>query len=210
MAAPGQAESPRQGNRRGEVMRAAAALIAAKGYEATSMRDIAAAVGMLPGSLYYHFPSKEELFLAVHAEAVARLRDAVEQAAASRRDPWDRLEAALVAHLEMLLGTSNLVAIVAPDAPAELGEAGRRLVEQRDAYERVFRDLVAALALPDGIDRGVFRLLLLGAVNWAPKWFRDGDGRLTPAAIARQLVAMLRDPMRTAADNARPDKRSRS
>ncbi|MFX5956923.1 helix-turn-helix domain-containing protein, partial [Acinetobacter baumannii] len=71
------------GKRRQVLIGEAARLFAGKGYETTSMRDIAAAVGILPGSLYHHFPSKEELFVAVYSFAVAQTLDVVTRAIAS-------------------------------------------------------------------------------------------------------------------------------
>ncbi len=61
---------PRSDNRQPELLDAAAALFAQRGYAATSMRDIALAVKMLPGSMYYHFASKEELLVAVYEAGV--------------------------------------------------------------------------------------------------------------------------------------------
>jgi len=68
IAAPTTTRRPgaRAHNRRGEILDAAARLFARQGFHAASMREIAAAAGMLPGSLYYHFPSKDELLLAVY------------------------------------------------------------------------------------------------------------------------------------------------
>ena len=89
-------------NRREELLDRAGELMAAKGYDGTSMRDIASAVGMLPGSLYYHFDSKESLFLALHQRVVAvmeaRVRAALTEADQAGLGPWDRLEAAATAH----------------------------------------------------------------------------------------------------------------
>ncbi len=185
------ADRRQPGNRRADLVAAAARLIAKRGYEGTSMRDIAAAVGMLPGSLYYHFPSKEELFVEVHAQAVASINRAVDDAIASERDPWDRLEAATRAHLEAMLETTDTVAIVSPDFPEGRGELNERLIAQRNAYEEKFAALVRDLDLPDTVDDRLFRLMLLGAVNWSPVWYRP-QGRQSPAQLARAFVAMLR------------------
>jgi AcrR family transcriptional regulator len=57
---------PRSDNRLSQILDEAARLFREKGYAATSMRDIAAAVDMLPGSLYYHFAAKEDLLVAVY------------------------------------------------------------------------------------------------------------------------------------------------
>jgi hypothetical protein len=61
----------------------------------------------------------------------------------------------------------------------------------RDGYEKRFVELVAALPLAAATDRSLWRLQLLGALNWTPTWYRPG-GREAPAGIARALVAALR------------------
>ena len=120
----------RQDSRKRDVLDAAAALFAENGYQGTSMRDIAKAVGMLPGSLYCHFPSKSELLLAVYREGVARIEDQVAAAVAGQSAPWDKLEALAAAHLEMILGPQCLRQGRGPGrarrpSPAACGQAGR-------------------------------------------------------------------------------------
>ena len=95
---------PRADSRLPRILDHAARLLCDKGLHGTSMRDIAGSVGMLPGSLYCHFDSKEDLLVAVYAQGVRRLSEAVDEAlalaAAAGSDPWQRLEAACVAHLQ--------------------------------------------------------------------------------------------------------------
>src|ERR1700752_2149636 len=67
-SSPAASRAPRQDNRRVQLLDAAARLFRERGFHATSMRDIAKAVGMLSGSIYYHFNSKEEMLLAVYEE----------------------------------------------------------------------------------------------------------------------------------------------
>ena len=67
----------------------------------------------------------------------------------------------------------------------------RRLVTLRDGYEKRFVELVAALPLPAATDRSLWRLQLLGALNWTPTWYRPGGSR-APAEIARAMVAAVR------------------
>lgn len=189
--APGtQAGAPRQHNRRDALLVAAASVIATRGYDTTSMRDIARAAGMHAGSLYYHYASKDDLFVAVHGAAIAAIAAAVERAIATSEDPWDRLAAAAAAHLEALLGSRRTVKIVSPDFPVTSARVRAKLVAQRDAYDRRFQALVDAVPLPATADRAMLRLMLLGALNWAPRWYRKG--RKAPAEIGFAFVQQLR------------------
>lgn len=169
--------------------------MAAKGYDGTSMRDIATAVGMLPGSLYYHFDSKESLFLALHQRVVTlmetRVRDALAKAEQGGLGPWDSLEAASTAHLEGLIETGNLVAIVSPEFLGEREGISNQIRLERRRYEQIFRELFAALTLPDDVDKTVLRLHLFGALNWAPIWF-DTDKGHDARSVARQIMAVFR------------------
>lgn len=173
------------------LMAVSARLFAKGGFDATSMRDIARDAGMLAGSMYYHFPSKNDLIAAVYEEGVAEISAAVDAAvAAAPADPWAGLEAACVAHLQSLLSDTAHAAVMTADLSRLDLRLRRRLVTLRDGYERRFVDLVAALPLPAGIDRTLWRLQLLGALNWTPTWYRPG--RKSPAAIGRALVESLK------------------
>ena len=102
---------------------------------------------MLPGSLYYHFATKEALLAAVYAEGVRRISAAVTAAVAGKRDPWERLEAACIAHLEALLRGERLCAGRDPRAARRTRRRSpRSSIELRDGYERLFVELVAGAA----------------------------------------------------------------
>jgi AcrR family transcriptional regulator len=178
--------------RRQEVLTAASDLFATKGFEATSMRDVAAAADLMSGSLYYHFSSKEEMYVAVQDASVSKIFNAVEAAIAKVEDPWTRLEAAAIGHLEALLDRSGFRVLVTPIFPPGLSPAVlEKLVAQRDQFERMIEPVIAALALPASVDRRIFQKHYLGAINWVGIWY-DPDGPLKPAEIARQIVATLR------------------
>lgn len=181
----------RPDNRREDLLLAAARLFAAHGFEATSMRDIAREVGMLAGSMYYHFASKEALVAAAHARGVAQIVAAVSAATQGIADPWARLEAGCRAHLEALLGDAVFASVVLQDFSRVSPELRARLIAQRDEYERLFGGLVEALPVAAGVDRRLLRLMLLGALNWAPTWYRQGAA--SPPQIAASFVALLRE-----------------
>ncbi len=181
----------RPDNRRTLLLDEAARLFGARGYDSTSMRDIATAVGMLPGSLYYHFPSKEELLVAVYTIGMEQMRQAVLAAIAPITEPWDRLEAAAAAHLASLLDKRGYAAaVIAGFSIAAPPSVRTELVRQRDRYEATFRDLVADLPLGPHQDRQFLRLALLGALNWTLAWYRPGGD--DPETIARRLVGQFR------------------
>ena len=182
-------DSTRPENRRQEIIDQAASLFGARGYGQTSIRDIAAAVGILPGSVYHHFASKEALLAAVYAGAIDGAVAELEQTVAPLHAPWDRLEAACAAHLRLLLSGGALAAVVV-DGRHQPPAARAELIRERDRYEAVFRNLVAATPLPPGVQPGPFRLALLGALNWALTWYHpDGD---PPEVVARDLFAIFR------------------
>ncbi|HVF64665.1 MAG TPA: TetR/AcrR family transcriptional regulator [Casimicrobiaceae bacterium] len=182
--------TPRSDNRLRQVLDAAAAQFREKGYASTSMRDIAAASGMLAGSLYYHFPSKEALLVAVYAEGVAHITAAVDAALAKGGEGWERLENACAAHLETLLSGSDYAQVVVRVRPDDVPETAAELTALRDGYERKFAQAIPALPFARATDRRTLKLMLLGALNWSQTWYRGG--RDTPAGIARRFVQLLR------------------
>src|ERR1700761_3222093 len=98
-----QEDAGRAAARRRQVLAVASELFARQGFEATSIRDIAAAAGMMSGSLYYHFASKEDLYIAVQDASISKIFNAVESAISGIADPWDRLEAAAIDPVDAML-----------------------------------------------------------------------------------------------------------
>jgi len=182
--------APRHDNRRAQLLDAAARLFGGRGYHATSMRDIAKEVGMLSGSIYYHFESKEEMLLAVYEEGLRRIADGVDSAVALEVEPWARLEAACAAHLRTLLAHREYTQVMTRTLPDEAGEAGPRVRELRREYEARFRRLIDALPLPAAVDGHYLRLLLFGALNWSQFWYNPGGD--PPEVVARHFVNTLR------------------
>lgn len=181
--------APRQDNRRQQLLGTAARLFRQHGYHATSMRDIASAVGMLPGSIYYHFTSKDELLVTVYREGVSRIAERLDAAVAGKKEPWQQLEAACIAHLQTVLDHSDYAQVVIRVLPDDAPAVRVRLAALRDQYEERFKDLVAALDLPAYVDRHYLRLLLLGALNWSQVWYRRGGD--SPRTIAKRFLQVL-------------------
>ncbi len=163
------------------------------------MRNIAEAAGMLSGSIYYHFASKEEMLVAVYEEGVRRITARVDAAIARNHLPWERLTAACVAHLEALLNRGDYAQVVVRVLPRDAKSAARQLIALRDRYEVRFRRLIDELDLPATINRRYLRLLLMSVLNWAPVWYRPN--RDSPETIARCFVDILKEPLLGKRDN---------
>ena len=184
-------DGKRKDDRRARILDAAAVRFAKAGYSATSVRDIAAAAGILPGSLYYHFSSKEDLLAAVHASGIRRIKEKVLAAVETADDPWARLEAACAAHVEALHRAGDYGSVIATEFPRRHSPKLRaRMIAERDDYEDVFRRLIDALPLPPGKSRKYLRLSLIGAMAWSIAWYAPGED--SAREIARQIVNLFR------------------
>ena len=184
------AEDAKGRNKRQQILEAAARQFSSYGFQGANMRDVAAEAGVLAGSIYYHFPSKEALFIAVHAAAVDMMTEAVRTAIHGIDDPWQRLEEAAAAHCEALNGANAFMGVIAPIFPLIADGVRQQLTAQRDSYERMFATLVENINIPDTVDPKIFRLHLLTALNGTKFWYHQGGH--PPAEIGRQLVRMLR------------------
>lgn len=174
------------------IINAAAELFSTLGYDRTSIRDIASRVGLLPGSIYHHFPSKEALYIAVHREGFRRVLTRAQAAGKGISDPWERLRRACEVHVHGMTEGSPVDRITGTNL-AFIGNADIQAQIQpfRDEYERVFRELIDALPLRPGTDRSLLRLTLLGSMNWVYLWFRPGHR--TPQQVASAMLDMIRD-----------------
>lgn len=179
------------GDRRDQIVLAAAQLFVENGYGGTSIRDIADRVGMLPGSVYHYYPAKEDLFVAIHREGFQRLMKNIQEAIKRGSDPWERLELACTEHIQDVAAGNPIAQVTATGLFAIYeNRLQRRLKGDRESFEQMFRQLIADLDLPEETDRSLFRLALLGALNWTHVWYKPG--RKTPREIAAQLIAMLK------------------
>ncbi len=177
--------------RRDQILKAAAALFVKQGYAGTSIRDIAQQVGLLAGSVYHHFPSKEDLFVAIHQEGFRQLVIASESAIHNQADPWQRLELACAVHIESAVAGDAIARITAVGLFAiHENRLQKRLEKDRKKYDQFFRKLVADLNIPRNRNRSIFRLALLGAINWALVWYKPGHA--TPQEIVRDLMQIFR------------------
>jgi TetR/AcrR family transcriptional regulator, cholesterol catabolism regulator len=171
------------GNRRRELIAAAARLFRQQGFAATSTRDIAAAVGMRSGSPFYHFDSKQALLAAVMAEGMRSALERQAQAMAAVPPPrgkrtrahWrDSLHALVRNHLEVLLGPDSDFIPVMLYEWRSLSDAQRQAIKLlKDDYEAAWVPVLAALHADGQLagDPALARLMIFGALNWTVQWY---------------------------------------
>ena len=178
--------------RRETIIVAASALFARNGYDGTSMRDIAAESGILAGSLYYYFASKEEMFAAVHEQAINCLCTGTLQAINPAADPWTRLQQASEGYLTTMLSSATQSSLIITEFPLRRsGKLRAKLVTDRRRFEAIFSEIVDALPLAPDVDRSYWRLALLGMLAWTHVWY-DNKGD-SPNQVAQQLVDLLKE-----------------
>lgn len=176
--------------RRDRILAAAGLLFAKRGYASVSVREIADAAGIQGGSLYYHFPSKRELFIGVHRVALTRAVAGIETAISPYTDPWKRFEAAITAHTIIYLDPTSLTQTLMADTSAMMSDMRPELIKDRDRFELIYRKLVDDLPLPSRINRTMYRLFVLSLLNSVTNWYREG--RLTPEDIAQQIFWLVK------------------
>lgn len=179
---------------RGRLLREAARLFREKGYERTTVRDLAAAVGIQSGSLFHHFRTKEEILKAVMVETI-RLNTAVMQAAMEAADSnRDKLRALVSAELESINGQTGEAMAVLVFEWRSLSEVSQaEVLKLRDIYEALWLDVLGALKEEGALvaDPFVVRRMLTGALSWTVTWYRPERGGLTREGLTDQVVAML-------------------
>lgn len=176
------------------VLSAAARLFREQGFAATSVRDVAKAAGMLPGSLHYRYASKDDILVALMERAIDRLVASVLAASSAGETPLERVRLAMIAHLEMLLSREDSVYVLLYDFRSLAPSAEQAIARQRARYEAFADELIARAAaethIKPGVDLYLVRQFAFGAANWVAQWF-DAKGSYTPAQIADAFFRYL-------------------
>jgi len=176
------------------VLEASGRLFRQKGFAATTVREIAAAAGILPGSLHYRFATKEDLLLALMDRGIERAVCAVRTAIADSHDPLDRMRAALRAHLCLLVREDDSIYVLLYEGHSLSGAARDHMVRLRDRYDALWDGLLHAAAgtgrLRRDVDLRLVRFFLLGGVNWTAQW-SSTRGPYSVEQVAEAYADML-------------------
>lgn len=179
---------PDDAGRRGQLIRESARLFRQKGFEATSVRDIAAATGLQSGSWVYHFKTKQDILAAVMEEGLQRALERIEAIGREQLSPREHFRALLRAHLDTILAPGqDFIPVLLYEWRALAKKSRPRVVALQRRYEAVWDQVIAQLqhsgewAQPTRIDR----LLMFGALNWMAHWYRP-NGPFDVAQLAEE------------------------
>jgi len=186
----------------------AAKLFFERGYDATSLRQVASAVGLMVGSLYNHIDSKEHLLLQIMGGIIDDLLDSARKAVKVDGDAVDRLQAALAAHLtfhaeraqEVFIGNAEL---------RSLSDGAREVViEKRHEYEMFLQGLVedaGRAGLADVIDAKIHVYSFVAQATHIASWFKPG-GRMNLDEIVAIYTKLALRELNVPDADARVDK----
>lgn len=189
------------GGLRAELIEKSARLFREKGYDNTTVRDIAAASGIQAGSWFYHFKTKQDILVAIMEQGLARSLAQIEAIGEQDLAPRAALERLVEVHLHTLLAPDHDFIAVLLYEWRSLDQPSRdRIVALKDRYEAVWDEVIGALhrsgdwAMPSRFDR----LLIFGALNWTVQWFKPGSGADVKELAQQALLFILRTPPREA------------
>jgi len=169
-----------------DIIQAAAQIFRQKGYNGTSMQDIADAVHLQKASLYHHITGKQEILVSILDHALDLMIADLEGVIASDASPAQQLRQAMSIYVTRLAEQADLAAVLLLEHRS-LDEAARAShIRRRDRFESLWRSIVK-----HGIEAGEFRpqdprlvtFALLGVLNWTITWFRP-EGDFSPEQIS--------------------------
>lgn len=181
-------------NTRQRILNAAARLFRERGFHATTTRAISEIVGILSGSLFHYFKSKEQMLLEVMNDAAVQLCVRAENAVEAATTPRARLRALLRLQLDCLLGedTRDYYAVLIAEWRELDAAAKPALKALRARYASVWDTVLKECARAGLLrsDAHVTQFVLHGAINWSTTWFKP-DGRLTRDDYAQILEDLV-------------------
>lgn len=182
------------GVREDQLVGIATELFASKGYDGTSLRDIADAAGITKAALYYWFPEKEALFVRVVENRMGSLIRQVSLAIEQAADPIAKIRAFLHASAEQMDANRSAWVTSSINFWSNFDAAQREiLLAQRDRFEQLLRQCVAdavAQGLLRPADPALVTRLLLSGLNQLPRWHKPG-GRLSAAQVVEAYLDMV-------------------
>jgi len=182
--------------RQREIVDTAAEIFYRKGYSETSVQDVADAVGILKGSLYYYIDSKEDLLFQMLREVHEDAKSIVTDTAALDIPPLERLRIYVQRHVEYNARNLARIAVYCHDFGLLTPERREAIVGQRDYYQDFVQGLIQEAQGRGDVDPSVDPALIsnavFGVVNWLYTWYQP-DGPASPEYLGKLYGEMIVD-----------------
>jgi len=201
-------------NREQAVVQAAVDLFATRGYEKTSMGDIAASLGITKGSLYYYTPSKRNLLAKALFGLTIELISGLNKVYKSQESPPAKLRKTFRHHVEFFFKHYPTACVFLEERLTALSSGQRKkVVHERDQYEGLWRKVIT-----EGIEQGYFRSDLdvamtargmLGMCNWMIKWYKP-KGQWSPYQVADVFANIALQGITSTRQNNLPHRKNRN
>lgn len=185
-----QKKSASSNERLAEVYRTAAQIILRKGYDATSINDIANALGMTKAGLYHYINGKKELLFDIMNFGLDELDEEVATPACEIDDPEERLRFIIASHAQLVTRGQGAITILVDEITALTPAQNRIITRRKREYFNRLRELLSTLKeqgkLQD-VDVTAATFSLLGMISWLSRWFRQ-DGNMSQEQVADQIT----------------------
>jgi AcrR family transcriptional regulator len=178
--------------RKDQILEIAAELFSQRGYHATTMRELGEKTGLLAGSLYAHFSSKEEILYQIVIDAARQFLGGMEALRAVSASPEERFRRAMRAHIDVVAHDLEGARVFLHEWRALRGSRRTEIRQLRRRYEELWDEIIRDVA---PADRKLARLLALSAANWTYVWY-DPKGPLGPGEIADRFSDLLVEGLR--------------
>lgn len=185
-----QKKSAPNDERLAEIYRTAAQIILRKGYDATSVNDIANALGMTKAGLYHYINGKKELLFDIMNFGLDELDEEVVTPAKSIADTSDRLRFIIANNARLVTRGQGAITILVDEITALTPAQNRKITRRKRAYFVSLRntlDQLKAEGKLQDVDTTAATFSLLGMINWLSRWYRQ-DGTLSEDQAAEQIV----------------------
>jgi AcrR family transcriptional regulator len=173
-----------------QILKASAQIFADKGFDSTSIRDIARATGMSLAGLYYYFRTKEELLCLIQERCLLTLVENWEKSAAEGKSARGRVGLFVENHLGFFLHNMNEMKVMSHEDSSLTGEYQKRVLRLKRRYVKVLMDLVEDLQREEKVEKldvRVAALSLFGMMNWIYTWYNP-DRDLPLGALIEQML----------------------
>ena len=178
--------------KREALLRQAAAAFNSKGFQASSLDDLAASLGVTKAALYYYFPNKQKLLLACFERVMEAGFRSIEKAQVEGKNGREKVHLAIKYYLDEIIDEMSCC-VVLTDEHFLLPEDRAVHIEQRDRYEKMLRNMINEGINDKSIascDPKLVIFTLLGSINWIPKWFSHG-GEWSSRQVAVAMSEIL-------------------